>query len=188
MIQRSNGIFYWLLLLIISYFSLFHKLDSAPFYMWDESWYALNAQEMLENGKYLEVYLLGKRDLGNSKPPFALWCMLPFIKLFGFNELGVRLASAIFALLSTVLLYMVGLRVLKDALAIPYVVLAYYTKKNLSNSFNNIIINHEYPNLNAGKYILTTKKERDVDVNNLFILETVTRKEDCAYYKIIAKR
>lgn len=127
MIQRSNGIFYWLLLLIISYFSLFHKLDSAPFYMWDESWYALNAQEMLENGKYLEVYLLGKRDLGNSKPPFALWCMLPFIKLFGFNELGVRLASAIFALLSTVLLYMVGLRVLKNklyALALPLVLVS----------------------------------------------------------------
>lgn len=185
MIQRSNGIFYWLLLLIISYFSLFHKLDSAPFYMWDESWYALNAQEMLENGKYLEVYLLGKHDLVNSKPPFALLCMLPFIKLFGFNELGVRLASAIFASLSTVLLYIVGLR---DVLAIPYVVLAYYTKKSLSNSFNNIIINHKDPNLNAGKYILTTKKERDVDVNNLFILETVTRKEDCAYYKIIAKR
>ena len=95
--------------------------------MWDESWYALNAQEMLEKGNFLEVFLLGKPDFGNTKPPFALWCMLPFIKLFGFNELGVRLASAIFALFSTILLYLVGLKVLKDklyALALPLVLLS----------------------------------------------------------------
>jgi len=73
--------------------------------MWDESWYALNAQEMLEKGNFLEVFLFGKPDFGNTKPPFALWCMLPFIKLFGFNELGIRLASAIFALFSTILLW-----------------------------------------------------------------------------------
>lgn len=95
--------------------------------MWDESWYALNAQEMLENGKFFEVFLLGKPDLGNSKPPFALWCMLPFIKIFGFNELGVRLASAVFALLSVILLYLIGIKTLKHrwyALALPLVLLS----------------------------------------------------------------
>jgi 4-amino-4-deoxy-L-arabinose transferase-like glycosyltransferase len=95
--------------------------------MWDESWYALNAQEMLENGKFFEVFLLGKPDLGNSKPPFALWCMLPFIKIFGFNELGVRLASAVFALLSAILLYLIGIKTLKHkwyALALPLVLLS----------------------------------------------------------------
>ena len=95
--------------------------------MWDESWYALNAQEMLENGKFFEVFLLGKPDIGNSKPPFALWCMLPFIKIFGFNELGVRLASAVFALSSVILLYLIGIKTLKHrwyALALPLVLLS----------------------------------------------------------------
>lgn len=125
--RKANHIYPWLLLLVISYFSLFHKLDSAPFYMWDESWYALNAQEMLENEKYLEVYLLNLPDTNNSKPPFALWCMIPFIKLFGFNELGVRLASAIFALSSAILLYLIGLKTIKNkwyALALPLVLLS----------------------------------------------------------------
>jgi hypothetical protein len=54
--------------------------------------------------------------------------------------------------------------------------------------FNNTITNHEDSILTSGKYILTTKKERDIDVNNLFVLETIARKEDCAYYKIIAKK
>jgi hypothetical protein len=54
--------------------------------------------------------------------------------------------------------------------------------------FSNIVTNHEDINLIPGKYILTTKKERDVDVNSLFVLETIARKEDCAYYKIIAKK
>jgi 4-amino-4-deoxy-L-arabinose transferase-like glycosyltransferase len=125
--RQTNHIYPWLLLFVISYLSLFHKIDSAPFYMWDESWYALNAQEMLENGKFLEVFLLGKPDLGNSKPPFALWSMIPFIKLFGFNELGVRLASAIFALLSAILLYLIGLKTIRNkwyALALPLVLLS----------------------------------------------------------------
>jgi 4-amino-4-deoxy-L-arabinose transferase-like glycosyltransferase len=63
-----------------------------------------------------------------------------------------------------------------------------YAKKDELKGFSNIVTNHEDTNLTVGKYILTTKKERDVDVNNLFILETITRKEDCAYHKIIAKK
>ena len=53
-----------------------------------------------------------------------------------------------------------------------------YAKKDALLGFSNIVTNHEDINLIPGKYILTTKKERDVDVNNLFVLETIARKED----------
>lgn len=139
LLKANQPILYWLILIVVAYFALFHKLDSAPFYMWDESWYAINAQEMASNGKYLEVFLLGKPDLGNSKPPFALWCMLPFIKILGFNELSVRLASAIFALLSAFALYIVGIKTLKNnllALALPLVLLSStgYVSQHISRS------------------------------------------------------
>lgn len=113
--------------LILSYFSLFHQLGKQPMYMWDESSYALNAQEMIERASPIEVYLLGKPDLYNSKPPFAIWCMAGCIKLIGFNEVGARMSSAIFAFFSTLLLWVIGIKTVKNywvALFFPLVLLS----------------------------------------------------------------
>ncbi len=114
---------------ILSYFSLFYKLGTQPMNMWDESSYALNAQEMVERGNPIEVYLLGNPDLYNSKPPFAIWCMAVCIKIFGFNELGIRMASAIFAFLSALLIWIIGIKAFKNywiALTLPFVLLSSY--------------------------------------------------------------
>jgi 4-amino-4-deoxy-L-arabinose transferase-like glycosyltransferase len=97
--------------------------------MWDESSYALNAQEMLEKGNPIEVYLLGKPDLYNSKPPFAIWCMAFWIKILGFNELGVRMASAVFSLFSALLLWLIGIKLTNNkwmALMLPMILLSSY--------------------------------------------------------------
>lgn len=113
-----------LLVLSLSYFSFFHQLGKQPMHMWDESSYALNAQEMLESGNPIEVELLGEPDIYNSKPPFAIWCMTLGIKLFGFNELGARVASAFFGMLSCLVLFVVGMRIFKNgwlALLLPMV-------------------------------------------------------------------
>ena len=118
LLKANQPILYWLILIVVAYFALFHKLDSAPFYMWDEG-------------------------------------VLPFIKITGFNELGLRLASA-----TKLLRY--------------------------NSSLNPIIVC--IIGLTKGKYILTTKLERDIDVNNLFELETILKSGDCAYYKIISKK
>ncbi len=114
-------------LFTLSYFSIFHQLGKQPMHMWDESSYALNAQEMIESGNPIEVYLLGKPDLYNSKPPFAIWCMAACIKVLGFNELGVRMASALFALFSALLIWIIGIKIIKNywiALTLPLVLLS----------------------------------------------------------------
>jgi 4-amino-4-deoxy-L-arabinose transferase-like glycosyltransferase len=127
---QSNRIHIWgslIVFLLVSYFSLFHQLAKQPMHAWDESSYALNAQEMIESGNPIEVYLLGQPDLYNSKPPFAIWCMAACIKVLGFNELGVRMASAIFALFSALLLWFVGIKIIKNywiALTLPLVLLS----------------------------------------------------------------
>lgn len=114
---------------LLSYFALFNQLAKQPMNMWDESSYALNAQEMIERGNPVEVYLLGQPDLYNSKPPFAIWCMVACIKVFGFNELGARMASAIFGFLSALLLWIIGIKIFKNywlALTFPLVLLSSY--------------------------------------------------------------
>ncbi len=117
------------LVLSVSYFSFFHQLGKQPMHMWDESSYALNAQEMLETGNPIEIQLLGKPDLYNSKPPFAIWCMAGCIRVFGFNEMGVRMAPALFALLSSLVLFVLGIKIFKNgwsALALPLVLASSY--------------------------------------------------------------
>jgi len=127
---QFNRVHIWgslIVFLLVSYFSLFHQLAKQPMHAWDESSYSLNAQEMIERGNPIEVYLLGQPDLYNSKPPFAIWCMAACIKVLGFNELGVRMASAIFALFSALLIWFVGIKIIKNywiALTLPLVLLS----------------------------------------------------------------
>lgn len=72
---------------------------------WDESIFAVNTFEMLENRHYFSLYYNGEPDLFNTKPPLTNWFQLFFVKLFGFNEFAVRLPSAIAAGLSIVFLF-----------------------------------------------------------------------------------
>jgi 4-amino-4-deoxy-L-arabinose transferase-like glycosyltransferase len=94
-----------IILLVVSYFSLFYKLGAAEMQAWDESSYALNAQEMLERGAPFRMYLNGQPELYNTKPPFAVWCMAISMKVFGFNEFAARFPSALFAFGAVLLLY-----------------------------------------------------------------------------------
>jgi 4-amino-4-deoxy-L-arabinose transferase-like glycosyltransferase len=115
--------------LLLSYFALFYQLGKQPMHLWDESSYALNAQEMIEKRNPIEIFLLDEPDLFNSKPPFAIWCSAICIKIFGFNELGVRMSSAIFAYLSSLLLWLIGIKTFKNywiALSFPMVLLSSY--------------------------------------------------------------
>lgn len=119
---KSTPVF--ILVVVAAYFAVFLHLDALNMRVWDESSYALNAQEMLERKNPIEVYLLGQPDTYNSKPPFAIWCMAAGIYTFGFNELGVRIAAALFTFLAAIGLWALGRYKLESnvaALAMPLV-------------------------------------------------------------------
>ncbi|PZE18633.1 hypothetical protein DNU06_02040 [Putridiphycobacter roseus] len=59
--------------------------------------FAVNAYEMQENGQYGLPYFNGEIDSRQTKPLLLTWIHLGFIKVFGFNELAIRLPSAIAA-------------------------------------------------------------------------------------------
>ncbi len=90
----------------LSYFPVFHNLDKFQIRMWDEASYANNSIDMLlTNQNIFVVEKQGKPDLYNTKPPFVIWLQALSMKLFGINELAVRLPSAIFGLLTILLVY-----------------------------------------------------------------------------------
>lgn len=97
--QIAYAIFIAIVAIFIA-FPLFYQLDKHTIRMWDESRLVCNAAEMLENHDYLVTHYEGQPDMWNSKPPLFIWILALFIKLFGYNELAVRLPSAISALLT----------------------------------------------------------------------------------------
>lgn len=72
---------------------------------WDESMFAVNAYEMIHNGKYFSLYFDGVPDLFNTKPPLSIWFQIIFVKTLGYNELALRLPSAIASALTVILLF-----------------------------------------------------------------------------------
>ena len=105
--HKLLGVASYLTLLLIVYFVFFQRLGSNHIRPWDESMYAVNAYEMLQNHNFFVPYYKGVPDFWNLKPPLQLWVQIFFIKIFGFNEIAVRLPSAIaMAILSFVLFFL----------------------------------------------------------------------------------
>lgn len=88
----------YLLIAAILYFPLFSHLGSLSVRIWDEARLAQSAYEMLQNGNFLIQHINGKPDMWSTKPPLLIWAIIINMKLFGINELAVRLPSAMAAL------------------------------------------------------------------------------------------
>ena len=95
----------YVLLLICLYFVFFQHLDSYQILNWDESLFAVNACEMIHNHDYIGLFYKNLPDLFNTKPPCQVWLQVLFIQLVGYNELAIRLPSAIASSCSALLLF-----------------------------------------------------------------------------------
>lgn len=96
-IFRKKNTLMLLGLLVISYFSLFYYLDAYGLLMWDEARNAVSAYEMSVNGDYIVRYVDGYMDDWELKPPMLMWVQIIVSKFTGFNELAIRLPSALAA-------------------------------------------------------------------------------------------
>jgi len=94
-----------LVLLILIYLVVFVKLGAFHMRLWDESMFAVNTYEMIHNGNYFANYFDGHPDICNTKPVLTLWAQALCVKLFGYNELSLRLPSAIASSLVILLVF-----------------------------------------------------------------------------------
>lgn len=94
-----------LILLILIYLVIFVKLGAFHMRLWDESMFAVNTYEMMHNGNYFANYFDGHPDICNTKPVLTLWAQIACVKLLGYNELALRLPSAIAAALTILLVF-----------------------------------------------------------------------------------
>lgn len=84
----------------------FYKLGSLSLVSWDEAWYGAIARNILERGSIFILWWNG--NVYSDHPPAGFWIIALSQLLFGANEFGTRLGSAIFALVGLFLTYLLG--------------------------------------------------------------------------------
>lgn len=106
----------WAILIVVTlYVCYFSHLGAIGFVGPDEPRYAWIARDMSETGDWVTPRLYGKLWL--EKPPLFYWGAALSFKLFGVSEAAARLPSAISALLATLALAWLALRLYGDETA-----------------------------------------------------------------------
>jgi len=107
-------LFFFTLLITLSYFPIFLHLDSKPLREWDEARNAINAFEMSRSHNLVVKTYQNEPDLWETKPPLLVWMQVVCFKLFGYNELAVRLPSALATMTLVLFLFNYFLRHFKN--------------------------------------------------------------------------
>ncbi|MDE2217412.1 MAG: glycosyltransferase family 39 protein [Planctomycetota bacterium] len=94
----------------------FLGLFLSLFYTWamplidpDEPRYAVTARDMVLNGNWIVPYFNGVPRI--NKPPLFYWAIAISYKIFGINEFGARLPSALAAIGTAMITYLWGKRI-----------------------------------------------------------------------------
>ncbi|WP_461828735.1 ArnT family glycosyltransferase [Aquifex sp.] len=93
-------------------FLYFYNLGLNDVWIYNESFYADGAKNMLKTGDYLTPVYNGEIRL--NKPPLTYWLGVFGFKIFGINELGLRFFIAVLGILTGFLTYLLAKRLLKN--------------------------------------------------------------------------
>ncbi len=104
----------FLVLGVLIYFPLFYHLDSLSVRLWDEGRRSVNAYEMMNNDRPIVNLYHGAPDLWNTKPPMITWLQALSMKVFGVNELALRLPSALAGLFTAVVILLFSIYYFND--------------------------------------------------------------------------
>ena len=101
---------YFILFIVAFAFLLrvYHVESNPPSLTWDEVSIGYNAYSILKTGKDEHGRFLPPDTFvgyGDYKPPLPVYLTVPFVAVFGLNELAVRLPSALFGTLTVLLTY-----------------------------------------------------------------------------------
>ncbi len=98
--------YYYIFLAVVLFaacFNVLYNLDKYPINSWDEARHGVSAYEMLKNNNLIVNTYAFEKDYWNLKPPLSFWLISLGYKLAGYNTIGLRLFSAIAALITIVL-------------------------------------------------------------------------------------
>jgi 4-amino-4-deoxy-L-arabinose transferase-like glycosyltransferase len=109
MLKKNIGL---VLILILAIFLRFNKLDYLELFG-DEIDAGYQAYSLLETGRDYKGHLLPlyAQSFSEWRAPMMMYFMIPFIKIFGLNEWGVRSFSAFFGVVSLLGFYFLMMKI-----------------------------------------------------------------------------
>lgn len=93
------------LLLTFSTFFLY-KLGQSSLVSWDEAWYAEISRNILKSGELFRLVWNGEPYIDH--PPAGFWVISVGMWMFGYEEFGARIGSAVSGLVCLVFVYLIG--------------------------------------------------------------------------------
>ncbi|OIK09357.1 hypothetical protein BIV60_24035 [Bacillus sp. MUM 116] len=102
LIDKVYVLFFFLIVVIYSV-NLFYNLGQS-INDFDEGRHGVSAYEMVKSGNYIGNTYDYKTDYWNLKPPLSFWTIAIGYKLVGFTPFGLRIGSAIFALITIIII------------------------------------------------------------------------------------
>lgn len=115
MIKRHLNKILLIVLVLISGVFYLVNLGKLPLEDYDEATYAQVLKESVQKENYLSFTYFGSNWF--EKPPLQFWLTAASAKVFGFNEFALRLPSAIFGILTVILVYLIIKETAKNKLA-----------------------------------------------------------------------
>lgn len=111
-IHKINLNLILLVLIICTGFALrvFNLSGNPAGFFCDEASIGYNAYSLLKTGKdeYGVSFPIFFQSFGDYRPPLAVYSAIPFIAVFGLNELSTRLPSVLYGLLTIITMYFIG--------------------------------------------------------------------------------
>jgi len=111
----------FLLILVLFLVTRLYKISEIPSSVyWDEASIGYNAYSISQTGKdeWGEFLPLHFRAFGEFKLPVYIYSAVPFIAVFGLNELSVRFPAVLFSLGVVILTYLLTKRLFNDVSAL----------------------------------------------------------------------
>jgi len=97
-----------IIITLVAFAIRIYQVGNYPSLLWDEAALGYNSYSILETGKdeYNQILPIIFKSFGDYKPGLYVYLCLPFIKLFGLNQLSTRLPSIILGSLLPFLIYL----------------------------------------------------------------------------------
>jgi len=120
-------------------------LGGVHLFDWDEINFAESAREMIQSGDYLTVQI--NYIPFWEKPPLFIWMQVASMKVFGVNEFAARFPNAICGIVSLLVLYNLGRRLISSRFGILWVLFYagsllpfFYFKSGIIDPWFNLFI------------------------------------------------
>ncbi len=112
---------FWLalgFLALVAFLRLYRLNEIPPAVFGDEADVGYHAYSLWKTGKdyYGQLLPIYIRSLAEWRTPLLMYITAPFVGVFGLNEWGLRLPSAVFGILSIVIFYLLVKELFKDRL------------------------------------------------------------------------